>query len=193
VSQAEPEASPFQPGAEVGGFRLMRLLGRGGMGLIYLARDTRLGRRVAFKVVDPARLGSPELVGRFLTEARAMARLSHPHIAQIYAAGEHQGSPYLAIEYLEGQALRERVREDPILPVVGPSGAGKSSFVQAGVIPRLREQSLWIVLQLSPGRDPLRNLAARLLREVWRRVPVAWERGLAVRRGAPPDHRCSAP
>ena len=62
-------------------------------------------------------------------------------------------------------AFLERLREEPVLPVVGPSGAGKSSFVQAGVIPRLRERGHWTVLQLRPGRDPFRNLAARLVRQ----------------------------
>ena len=63
----------------------------------------------------------------------------------------------------EVAAFIERLREEPVLPVVGPSGAGKSSFVQAGVVPRLREQGPWMVLQLRPGAEPLRTLAARLL------------------------------
>ena len=60
-------------------------------------------------------------------------------------------------------AFLERLRTDPILPVVGPSGAGKSSFVQAGVVPRLREQGSWTVLTLRPGGDPFHTLATRLL------------------------------
>jgi WD40 repeat protein/serine/threonine protein kinase len=93
-------------------FKIMRLIGRGGMGEVYLARDTRLGRKVALKVVHPEQIGSSEARESFLNEARAMAQLTHPHIVTVYAVGEHRGSPYVALEYLEGQNLRHRLRED---------------------------------------------------------------------------------
>ena len=96
----------------VGPFQVLRLLGRGGCGEVYLARDQRLGRKVALKVVHPELLGSEEAVERFVFEARATARFNHPHIVTIYEVGEHQGMPYVALEYLEGRSLRELLREE---------------------------------------------------------------------------------
>ncbi len=98
----------LEPGAMVDHFRVIRLIGRGGMGAVYLARDTRLGRKVALKVIRPARMGSPDAARRFLIEARATARFNHPNIVTIYAVGEVGGSPYVALEYLEGETLRQR-------------------------------------------------------------------------------------
>ena len=101
----------LQPGDVVDHFQLVRPVGRGGMGEVYLARDCRLGRRVALKVIHPERLGSSSAVDRFVKEARATARLNHPHIVTIYHTGETRGRPYLALEYLEGQTLRRRLQE----------------------------------------------------------------------------------
>ncbi len=102
--------SPFAPlptGTRVDHFVVERLIGRGGMGEIYLARDDTLGRRVALKLISPTFLGSHATRKRFLLEARTTARFNHPHIVSIYAVGEHAGRPYMALEYLEGQTLRE--------------------------------------------------------------------------------------
>jgi len=107
----DPRHQPFTPGCVVDHFRVERLLGKGGMGVVYLARDTQLGRKVALKVVRPERLGSPAAVERFLLEARTTARFSHPNIITIHAVGEYEGFPYVALEYLEGQTLHERMRE----------------------------------------------------------------------------------
>ncbi|MFH0902907.1 MAG: serine/threonine-protein kinase, partial [Pseudomonadota bacterium] len=93
-------------------FRVVRLVGRGGMGEVYLARDTLLNRRVALKVVHPRYLDSEEAVARFMREAQLTAILSHPHIVTVYAVGKYEGSPYLALEYLEGQNLRQRMEEE---------------------------------------------------------------------------------
>ncbi len=102
----------IRPGDTVDQFEVVRLLGRGGMGEVYLARDTGLGRKVALKVLRPRSLGSTEMVERFLQEARITARFNHPHIISIYAVGRIRGSPYVALEYLEGQSLRQRLREE---------------------------------------------------------------------------------
>ncbi len=99
------------PGTQVDHFQVMRLVGRGGMGEVYLARDTLLGRKVALKLVHPEALGDEQARQRFLYEARVTARFSHPHIVTVFAVGDHDGSPYVALEYLEGQNLRERMQE----------------------------------------------------------------------------------
>jgi serine/threonine protein kinase len=92
-------------------FKVAHLLGRGGMGEVYLARDMQLGRKVALKIVRPEMIGDAQAVERFLFEARVTARFSHPHIVTIYAVGAHEGNPYVALEYLEGRSLRERMQE----------------------------------------------------------------------------------
>lgn len=97
--------------AAIDGFQVIRLLGRGGMGEVYLALDTKLGRKVALKLVNPEQIGSGDAVERFLFEARATAAFNHPNIITVYAAGEYQGRPYVALEYLEGQDLRQRMLE----------------------------------------------------------------------------------
>jgi WD40 repeat protein/serine/threonine protein kinase len=102
----------FASGSRVDHFKILRLIGRGGMGDVYLARDTKLGRKVALKVVRSERIGSPAVLERFLLEAQTTARFSHPHIVTIYAVGEFEGVSYLALEYLEGQTLRQRLDEE---------------------------------------------------------------------------------
>jgi len=95
-------------GTMVDQFKVIRLLGRGGMGEVYLARDTGLGRKVALKVIHGSLIGSEKAETRFLFEARATARFNHPNIVTIYAVGTFRESPYVALEYLEGATLRER-------------------------------------------------------------------------------------
>ncbi len=111
---AERLAQVLEAGLLVDHFEIMRLLGRGGMGEVYLARDTKLGRKVALKVIRPALLDSAEALARFQREAQAMARFQHPHILTIYAVGEHEQLPYVALEYIEGSNLRERLERRPM-------------------------------------------------------------------------------
>jgi WD40 repeat protein/serine/threonine protein kinase len=99
------------PGMMVDHFRVMRLLGRGGMGEVYLARDTKLGRKVALKLIHRDQLDSEESVARFLFEAQTTAQFNHPNIVTVYAVGKVEDIPYVALEYIEGQDLRERIDE----------------------------------------------------------------------------------
>ena len=110
----EIDESRVAVGTQIDHFRVLRPIGRGGMGEVFLARDVRLGRKVALKMVHSRRIGSEQAIQRFLFEARTTARFSHPHIVTIHAVGEHAGHPYVALEYLEGENLRERLaRERP--------------------------------------------------------------------------------
>lgn len=95
-------------------FRVVRGIGQGGMGEVYLARDLRLGRKVAIKVIRPAALGGRTAVDRFLSEARATARFNHPNIVTIYAVGEIEDRPYVALEFVDGQTLAARLRDGPL-------------------------------------------------------------------------------
>ncbi|WP_129356637.1 serine/threonine-protein kinase [Sorangium cellulosum] len=95
-------APPSLAGARIGHYEILRELGRGGMGVVFLARDTRLARLVAIKLLT--RLDSAD-VQRFLIEARATARCKHEHIVTIHEVNEHDGHPYMVLEYIEGQSL----------------------------------------------------------------------------------------
>ena len=102
--EAGSSSSRAQLGTRIGQYEIIRLLGRGGMGEVHLARDLRLGRLVAVKLLTTQQ---PDLDARFLAEARATARCRHDNIVVIYEVGEHGGQPYMVLEYLEGQTLRE--------------------------------------------------------------------------------------
>ncbi len=113
---AVPHVGGFKVGAMVDHFRILRLLGQGGMGAVYLARDTDLGRKVALKVILPERLGTDLSVQRFLQEARTTARFSHPNIVAIHEVGQHGAAPYVALEFVEGESLRRRLLDEPMAP-----------------------------------------------------------------------------
>lgn len=111
-SQGEPLDAP-QPaspvGTSLGRYHLLAKLGAGGMGIVYLANDEILDRKVAIKLIQPELLRAEAAKARFLREAQAVASLSHPNIAVLYEAGEFDGQPYLAMEYVAGRTLREEL------------------------------------------------------------------------------------
>jgi len=101
-------------GQVLGHYRVLEKIGAGGMGEVFRARDERLGRDVALKLVRPASSDNPDHLRRFEQEARAAAALNHPNIVAIYDVGFHNGAPYIVSELLEGQTLRRRLSEGPI-------------------------------------------------------------------------------
>ena len=100
----------------VPGYELVRVLGRGGMGVVYLARHLGLNRLVALKMILAGGHASPADIARFKAEARAVAQLQHPNIVQIYEIGEHEGRPYFSLEYVEGGSLARRFDGTPLPP-----------------------------------------------------------------------------
>jgi serine/threonine-protein kinase len=96
-----------------GKYRVLEEIGHGGMGVVYRAEDLKLRRLVALKFLPPHLVDAPELEERFLVEARAAAALSHPNICVVHEIGEIEGRPYIAMEYVEGETLRERIRRGP--------------------------------------------------------------------------------
>jgi TolB-like protein len=110
-SSAELGTSAMKIGTEIAGrFRIVAQIGAGGMGEVYRARDERLGRDVAIKVLPAALSGDPERLQRFEREARATAALSHPNILVVHDVGTFEGAPYLVEELLAGESLKERLQ-----------------------------------------------------------------------------------
>ena len=106
----------FRQGSRIGVYDVIALIAIGGMGEVYRARDTRLGRDVVLKILTEVAIGDPERQARFEREARAIAALSHPNIVAIYSSGIENGIAYAVIEWLEGQTLRDELARGP-LPV----------------------------------------------------------------------------
>src|SRR5438445_1664200 len=103
-------------GKRLGPYEVLSAIGAGGMGEVYRAKDTRLDRVVAIKVL-PDRLASrPELRDRFEREARTIASLNHPHICTLYDVGHQDGTDYLVMEFLEGETLADRLGKGPLPP-----------------------------------------------------------------------------
>jgi TolB-like protein len=106
----------MQTGSRLGPYEVVAPIGAGGMGEVYRARDPRLGRDVAIKVLPEEFAADPERLRRFEQEAHAVAALNHPHILALYDVGTHEGAPYLVTELLEGESLRERLQAGPLPP-----------------------------------------------------------------------------
>ncbi|MGB9687250.1 protein kinase domain-containing protein [Thermogutta sp.] len=104
------------PGATLGSYEILEYIGGGGMGRVFRAFDARLSRVVALKVLTPEQAADPQTLARFQNEARSAARLNHPGIVQVYAAGEQDGIHYIAFEFIEGTNLRKLVEEKGPLP-----------------------------------------------------------------------------
>jgi hypothetical protein len=168
----EPETLPSvpRPPAEstttgsrvtVPGYEILRELGRGGMGVVYQARQIKLSRLVALKMIlAGAHAGGQELA-RFVTEAEAVARLQHPNIVQIYEVGEHDGLPYFSLEFCAGGSLAAMLNGTPLPPaqaaqLVETLAHAMHAAHQAGVIHRdLKPANVLLAPSARPGAIPL--------------------------------------
>ena len=105
---------PLALGAKLGPYEILWPIGAGGMGEVYCARDTRLDRRVAVKILPQHLAVTPEMKQRFDREARAVSSLSHPHICALYDVGHQDGTDFLVMEFLEGETLAQRIATGPL-------------------------------------------------------------------------------
>jgi serine/threonine protein kinase len=151
-----PPQSPEEIG-RLGDYRLLEVLGSGGMGVVFLADDPQLQRRVALKVMKPVLAASPAARQRFVREARAIAAIEHRHIVRIHHIGEDRGLPFLVMQLLEGESLEDRLRrqsaEQPghLLPVaevieVGRQMvAGLAALHERGLFHRdIKPSNIWL-------------------------------------------------
>jgi serine/threonine protein kinase len=125
----------------IGPYRIERELGRGGMGIVYLGEDDELGRPVAVKVLPDAVADDPDRLARFEREARLRAAVHHPHVASIFGVGNAGGQRYLALEYVPGESLADRLGAGPLaleeaLAICSQIAAGLEAAHEAGVIHR---------------------------------------------------------
>src|SRR4249920_607142 len=102
---------PLPPQTRLGPYEIVAPIGAGGMGEVYKARDTRLDRTVAIKVLPGALATEPELRDRFDREARAISQLAHPNISTLFDVGDHEGTAFLVMELLDGQTLEQRLTQ----------------------------------------------------------------------------------
>lgn len=105
---------PLTEGTRLGPYEVIAAIGAGGMGEVYKAKDTKLGREVAIKVLPEAFAENKERLARFEREARLLASLNHPNIATLFDLQESDGTHFLALEFVPGETLAERIAEGPI-------------------------------------------------------------------------------
>jgi serine/threonine-protein kinase len=137
-SSANHEPSVPRVHSTFGKYFLEAELGRGGMGVVFKARQTDLGRQVALKMVLSTHLASPEALARFQEEARAAAGLTHPHIVTVYEAGQIEGQPYFAMQYVAGSSLSQRLRSGPL----EPDEAARIVLAIAGAVQHLHSHGI---------------------------------------------------
>jgi len=140
-------------GTRIGPYEIVSMLGAGGMGEVYKARDTRLDRSVAIKILPELLAGDPQFRERFDREARAISQLTHPHICTLHDVGEQQGTAFLVMEHLEGATLADRLAK--------------------GALPLDQQHSGFLVRDgvADPRLPTCRRCACRLSR---RPVPTPW-------------------
>ncbi len=153
LSDVTQTGSPLVAGQTVGVYKILSLLGRGGMGLVYRGRDERLSRDVAIKVLPAEFADDADRLKRFEQEAKATSALNHPNILTVYDIGTHEGQPYIVEELLEGEELRAQLKEGAIAPKTAIEYArqiadGLSAAHAKGIVHRdLKPENLFVTEQ----------------------------------------------
>jgi eukaryotic-like serine/threonine-protein kinase len=149
---------PLSPGVRLGPYEILDAIGAGGMGEVYRAKDARLGRDVAIKVLPSHLTQSPDLRARFEREAKAISGLQHPNICVLYDVGREDGVDFLVMEYLEGETLADRIKKGP-LPL---DEALKIAIAVAGALGVAHRKGI-VHRDVKPGNIMLTDTRAKLL------------------------------
>src|SRR6058998_771305 len=166
----------LESGSHLGPYEVDNLIARGGMGDVYQARDTRLNRNVALKVLAPSFTTDNLRLARFTQEARTTALLNHPNIVAVYDVGSHEGVPFVVSELLQGQTLRERLRGGALPAQLAITYAlevarGLIAAHDLDVVHRdLKPENIFIT---QDGRVKILDFGLAKLRQVGRGVPTA--------------------
>jgi WD40 repeat protein len=159
IAQSSATASVSAPPAGImPGYALLRELGRGGMGVVYEARQVSLGRVVALKMILAGGHAGQAALARFRTEAEAIARLQHPHIVQIHEIGEHDGLPFFSLEYCSGGSLAQKLSGTPMQPMdaaalIEPLARAMHAAHSKGVIHRDLKPANVLLVPLAAGES----------------------------------------
>ncbi len=148
----------LRPGARLGPYEILSALGAGGMGEVYRARDTRLDRTVAIKILPETLAADPQFRDRFDREARAISQLDHPNICTLHDVGEHAGTAYLVLQYIEGETLAHRL-EQGALPL---EQALKTAIEITSALDKAHRAGI-VHRDLKPGNIMLTKAGAKLL------------------------------
>jgi serine/threonine protein kinase len=146
----------LEKGSRLGPYQIVAPLGAGGMGEVYRARDTSLGREVALKILPASYSGDSDRLRRFTQEAQAAAALNHPNILAIYQIGQEHELTYIVSELLEGETLRERLRTGPLpvrkaLDYALQIVHGLAAAHEKGIVHQARKH---LYYRRRPGKDP---------------------------------------
>ena len=147
----------FDAGSRIAGYRLEEQIGRGGMAVVFRARDERLGRLVALKILAPALAGDTEFQARFISESRAAAVIDDPHIVPVFAAGEADGVLFIAMRYVAGGSADSQLRREGSLPpgrvaeIISPVASALDAAHRAGLLHRDVKPSN-MLMDVLPGR-----------------------------------------
>jgi serine/threonine protein kinase len=171
---------PLSTGSRLGPYEIQFALGAGGMGEVYKARDTRLDRTVAIKILPDTLATDPQFRERFDREAKAISQLTHPNICTLYDVGEQAGTAYLVMEYLEGETLEQRLKKG----VLALDEALKTAIQIADALSAAHRRGI-VHRDLKPGNVMLTKQA----RSCW---TLGW-RKQAPRPLRLPDCRCCPP
>jgi Tol biopolymer transport system component len=178
----------LSPGVRLGAYEIVALVGAGGMGEIYRARDTRLDRTVAIKVLAASLAADAQLRERFDREARAISALNHPHICTLFDVGHQDGVDFLVLEYLEGKTLAERLADGGQRAALDPNEALKIAIEVCDALDRAHRTGI-VHRDLKPANVMLTKAGAKLLDFGLAKsaAPVVAASGLSMLPTTPPN------